>query len=130
MAYPTRTLFHLSSARPLMSKACFNPYPVYTGKKVSGFPVPIRDVTYQARLGTGKSLTFFYSVCMKYLYSSLTFVMSNAKQMFSLIFNYLSFLPTVISFFIFSQLSISALSIENSASYLLLQSKYYRYVLR
>jgi hypothetical protein len=50
----------------------------YTVKKVNNFPVPSRDVTYQtlpgreylnlgvwevtSRLGTGKSLTFFYSV--------------------------------------------------------------------
>ncbi len=55
---------------------------IYTVKKVSGFPVPRRDVTYQtlpgreklnysspggvwwvtSRLGTGKPITFFYSV--------------------------------------------------------------------
>jgi hypothetical protein len=57
---------------------------MYTVKKVNDFPVPSRDVTHTklslarknlyfscparvwlvtSRLGTGKSLTFFYSVC-------------------------------------------------------------------
>ncbi len=38
---------------------------VHCKKKVSDFPVPSRDVANQTlagRLGTGKSLTFFYSI--------------------------------------------------------------------
>jgi hypothetical protein len=75
-------LFSLSSSSRLLSSTAYQR--LYTVKKVSDFPIPSRDVTYQtlsggeyfnysrprrvwlvtSRLGTGKTLTFFYSVLL------------------------------------------------------------------